>query len=212
MKKTIWKILRTLRLAAIIQMFYKGILDELGWTRSFYAMQSVDKSGNPIPWCTYAFIRFISTRLTKEMAVFEYGSGNSTLWYASKVKSIVAVEHDMEWISVLEKKILPNARIIAAKLENGDEYAKTASQTSELFDIIIIDGRNRNQCVYQSIRALKKNGVFVFDNSDREKYQESQQFLLNEGFKRIDFSGLCPAVTYNSQTSVFYKTDNCLGI
>ena len=43
----------------------------------------IDKNSNPLPWVTYGFIDFISERLNKSIDVFEYGSGNSTLWYAT---------------------------------------------------------------------------------------------------------------------------------
>lgn len=30
------------------------------------------------------------------MKIFEYGSGNSTLWWSEKVDSIISVEHDKQ--------------------------------------------------------------------------------------------------------------------
>ncbi len=212
MRKIIWKLLRYLRIAAWLQLSYKGILDDLGWRKSFYAMQSIDREGNPIPWLTYSFIHFIDPRLNKNLNVFEFGSGNSTVWYAQRVKSIVAVEHDLSWFEQIKLKLASNAEIIFKQLDTNGEYAKSALNRGTKFEMIIIDGRDRNNCVYQSIDALSEDGVFVFDNTHLALYNESIQFLINKGFKRIDFIGLTPTIAYSSSTSVFYKPNNCLDI
>ncbi len=204
--------LRALRLAAWIQLNYKGILDELGWTRSFYKMQSIDKNGDPIPWCTYSFIHFIGERLNKNQNIFEFGSGNSTLWYAQRVKSILAVEHDNDWINQI-KPILPaNAEILYKVLDTNGDYSKSVLSSGNKYDIIIIDGRDRNNCVYQSFNALSNDGVFIFDNSQISAYADSLQFLKDKGFRRIDFKGLCPSVAHINTTTVLYRTVNCLNI
>lgn len=201
-----------MRLAGVIQLSYKGILDELGWYKSFNKRQSVDRKGNPIPWCTYSFIHFISDRLHKDLSVFEYGSGNSTLWYADKVKEITAVEHDSAWYSKISKLLPSNAQIIHKNLDINGEYARTAASLNKNFDIIVIDGRDRNNCIYHSLPALSEKGIFVFDNTQRENYTESQEFLKTKGFNRIDFRGLCPAVAHINTTTIFYRQENCLGI
>ncbi len=207
-----WEVLRMLRLAAFIQLAYKGILDETGWFKSFYAKQSIDRDGNPIPWCTYSFINFIEKRLSPDLLVFEYGSGNSTIWYAQRVKQIIAVEHDSNWIKQIEPKLPLNAKVIYKELDVNGEYAGTSSMSGSKFDLVIIDGRDRNNCIYRSIDTLSSKGVFVFDNTQRINYLESQDFLKNQGFKRIDFTGLCPAVAHINTTTIFYRPNNCLGI
>jgi len=212
LRKFIWKVLRFLHIAGYIQLSYKGILDELGWFKSFNSRQSIDRQGNPIPWCSYSFIHFIDERLTKNLSVFEYGSGNSTIWYAQRVNNIIAVEHDQEWIKLIQPKLPENAEVKFKQLDYNGEYSKTASNLERKFQIIIVDGRDRNNCIYQSINALTDDGVFVFDNTQRESYNESQVFLKEKGFKRIDFKGLCPAVAHINTTTIFYRTNNCLNI
>lgn len=39
------------------------------------------------------------------------------------------------------------------------------------FDFIMIDGRARIECALNAIPKLKKDGMFVLDNSDRERYK-----------------------------------------
>ncbi len=74
-----------------------GYLKEIGWINSFNYKMPIDLNSNPLPWVTYGFIDFIEERLNKKMRIFEYGTGNSTIWYADKVQTVTSVEHDKAW-------------------------------------------------------------------------------------------------------------------
>jgi len=54
-----------------------------------------------IPWLTFPSIRQLSSLLTSEMRVFEYGSGGSTLFFANRVAEVISVEHDEAWYARL---------------------------------------------------------------------------------------------------------------
>lgn len=200
------------RLAALLSYGHKGYLSTIGWFTAFDTHQAVDQAGNPIPWVTYSFIDFIKTRLNKNLTIFEYGSGNSTLFYAQRVKRVVSVEHDEAWFNKIVKEKAANAEMIFTQLETSGEYSKKASLLGEKFDVIIVDGRDRVNCCKHSVDALSANGVLVLDDSERETYQQARTFLTEKGFKELSFSGISPGLFYNKATSVFYKPDNCLGI
>lgn len=212
MRKYIWKLFRFLNIAPFIMIFYKGILDEYGWLKSFNKMQSIDRKGKPIPWFTYSATSFLKDRLTKNMNVFEFGSGNSTLWFSERVKNIISVEYDVKWYNKVKNEIPDNVELIYCNFEYDGEYCRTVVKSDLKFNIIIVDGRDRNNCIYNSINSLTEDGVIIFDNTQRESYQDSIKFLKENGFKRIDFCGLTPAVAHANATTVFYKTKNCLGI
>ncbi|RYF25887.1 MAG: FkbM family methyltransferase [Flavobacteriales bacterium] len=200
------------RLAALLSYGHKGYLSTIGWFTAFDTHQAVDANGQPIPWVTYSFIDFIKTRLTKELSIFEYGSGNSTLFYAKNVKRVVSVEHDKAWYDKIVKAKASNAEMIFTALELGGEYCKKATLLNEKFDIIIVDGRDRVNCCIHSVNALSENGILILDDSEREVYEKARTFLTEKGFKELPFTGISPGLFYNKTTSVFYKTDNCLGI
>jgi len=200
------------RLNALLSYGHKGYLATIGWFTAFDNQQAVDQNGQPLPWVTYSFIDFIKPRLNKELSIFEYGSGNSTLFYAQRVKRVVSVEHDEAWFNKIVKEKAPNAEMIFTHLEKGGEYSKKATLLNEKFDLIIVDGRDRVNCCKNSIEALTNNGVLVLDDSEREIYQEARTFLTEKGFKELPFTGISPGLFYNKATSVFYKENNCLGI
>ena len=164
-KNLIWKLLIKLGIGGPVQLLLTGYLKDTGWFKSFNTKKSIDYNGRPIPWCTYPFIAFIGPRLKRDMVVFEYGSGNSTMWYAQKVLKLIAVEHDKDWSEQMTKKLPSNAKILFRSLEEDNKYVNTISESDNKFDIVIIDGRNRNECVKSSINYLNDTGVIVFDNS-----------------------------------------------
>jgi hypothetical protein len=200
------------RLNALLSYGHKGYLATIGWFTAFDTKQAVDAEGQPLPWVTYSFIDFIKPRLNKNLSIFEYGSGNSTLFYAKNVRRVVSVEHDEAWFNKIVNEKATNAEMIFTALEKDGEYSQKAKLLNEQFDIIIVDGRDRVNCCKHSVDALSTNGVLVLDDSERDFYDEARVFLTAKGFKEISFSGISPGMFYNKATSIFYKPDNCLGI
>jgi hypothetical protein len=200
------------RLRTILSFNNKGYLDEIGWFKAFDTQSPVDQDGSPIPWVTYSFIDFIKSRLNHQHTIFEFGSGNSTYFYAKYAGIVVSVEHDKEWYEKILKTKPENAELIYCELIRDGDYCRVPLKLEEKFDIIIVDGRDRVNCCKQSIHALSEKGIVVLDDSEREFYKEGIDFLMSKGFKHLSFSGISPGLFYRKSTSVFYRTDNCLGI
>jgi hypothetical protein len=200
------------RLKALLSYGHKGYLANIGWFTAFDNQQALDRNGEPLPWVTYSFIDFIKTRLNKDLSIFEYGSGSSTLFYAKHVKSVTSVEHDETWYHKIVKSKPQNAEMIFSKLERGGDYSKKVNTLGKLFDIIIVDGRDRVNCCINSVQALTPSGVIVLDDSERKEYEKACVFLKEAGFKELSFTGISPGLFYLKATSVFYKTENCLHI
>lgn len=198
------------RLKSLLSFDSKGYLKDIGWFKAFDTKSPVDGNGNPIPWVTYSFIDFIKERLKKQHTVFEFGSGNSTFFYAKYAGLVVSVEHDKEWYDKIVSTKPENSEMIFCELVRGGDYCKMPVKLEEKFDIIIVDGRDRVNCCIQAVDALSANGVVVLDDSEREQYKAGVDFLLKNGFKHLSFSGISPGLFYRKSTSVFYKDDNCL--
>jgi hypothetical protein len=58
-----------------------------------------------MPWITFSAIDQLKKIVRPDMEVFEYGSGGSTLFWASRVKKVVSVEHDKEWFGILKGQL-----------------------------------------------------------------------------------------------------------
>jgi len=195
-----------------VNLFYKNsFLYKSGWYKSVWRGSSIDKNGLPIPWIVYTCIYFLEPRLNKRMTVFEWGSGNSTLWWAKRTNRVVAVEHNQTWFKKMKKVIPPNVTVRKALLQ-GTEYESAILSEKSKFDIIIIDGRRRIKCAKTAVQRLKANGIILWDNSERDRYSEGIKFLQEDGFKKLDFIGPIPISHRTGQTTIFYKTKNILNI
>lgn len=190
----------------------KGPLLEDGWFRSFNEGRPVDFQGNPIPFITYPAWEFLRRRIRPDMIVFEYGSGASTLWWAARVKEVFSAEHQAEWHARISQLAPSNATIYFQPLDDKEAYARLALKPGKLFSIIVIDGRERVRCAQHAVKALAPEGVIMWDNSERKKYGPGFHFLQERGFRRLEFIGLSPGVNEKSETSIFYRPGNCLGI
>jgi hypothetical protein len=73
------------------------------WARSM--KPSASSMRDELPWMTFSAIDHLQHFVSPEMQVFEYGGGGSTLFFAKQVKSVITVEHDVDWGCRLEKHI-----------------------------------------------------------------------------------------------------------
>lgn len=199
---------------AIISLWYLckegGYLRETGWINSVINKESIDKESRSIPWLTYPFLAFIQDRLNSDILLFEYGSGYSTLFWAGNLKRVFSVEHDLRWHEKMKSKLPDNVVYKYASLD--DNYVGSISETGVKFDVIVIDGRKRVECALLAPNFLKMGGVIIWDNSLRIQYKKGIEFLEQEGFRHIDFTGLNPLGHVKTVTSVFYKQPNCFNI
>ena len=187
-------------------------LHHIGWLKSRYLKSSIDRKGRPLPWLTYPMIHFLDGRITRNMKVFEFGSGNSTLWWCERVSEVVSCEHDRCWYEQLQTKLPENCDYIFHELVPDGEYSRSICDYPTQFDIVVIDGRDRVNCAKHALNCLTDQGVIIWDNTDRERYQLGFDLLQSHGFRQIEFAGLSPINTFIEHTSVFYRQHNLFGI
>lgn len=197
---------------ALLSQLYSGYLLEVGWFKSFRVKEALNQDGNPIPWTTYPFIDFINDRLSKELTVFEFGAGSSTLFFSLYVKHVTAVEHNIHWFNKLEGKKPLNVTLVFTDLCKKGEYAGTVNNSKIKYNLIFVDGEERISCIKNAVSSLTDDGVIILDDSERLEYKEGIDYLLNLGFKKIDFWGIAPSILFKKCTTVFYKSDNVLNI
>jgi hypothetical protein len=190
----------------------RAFLKSSGFVASAWANAPVDAEGRPLAWYTYAALAFLEERIRPDMDVFEYGAGNSTLWWGERARTVTSVESSRAWAEHLRPVLPANAELLVVE---GDErrYAAACRVTGRRYDVVVVDGIARNACVAEAVGALSDDGVVVWDNTERgELYREGFDVLEAAGFRRIDFGGIGPLNGYGTITTVFYRRANCLGI
>lgn len=175
-----------------------------GWLHSVASGRPLNAQGSPVPWFTYPAIQFIETILEPQWKVFEWGSGNSTLWWAANTSSVVAVEDNIQWHSEVSRQVPSNAKVLVAP--SLEEYVGALTSCgADKYDVIVIDGSHRNACAKVALERLADTGIIIFDNSDATSNAEGVQFLNEQGLIRLDFWGLIPSYLYKNCTSVFMR-------
>ena len=202
--------LRSTGLTAPSVFLPKGVLSAAGWPRSVRLGVPVDRHGNPIPWYTYSAIEFLDERIQSVDSVFEFGTGQSTLWYSARVNQVYAVEHDKRWYQALKEKIPSNVHATLAI--DRESYVSAANEHGRLFDLVAIDGIHRRECVGPTMTALSDAGVIIWDNSDRLDFAGALPEFTERGFRVLRFRGLGPVQRIGWETAVLYRSNNCLGI
>lgn len=212
--KLLYFVLAKFKLSALYELNKRSGLRELGWFRSFYEAKPIDANGEPIPWFTYPAIYFLKKKLENkfsELKVFEYGSGYSSLWWAGKVASVDSVEHDRAWFEKMDEVMKSNLKMHYRDIKD-DTYVSLSKELNYKFDVVVVDGRRRNECLLAATESVNDSGVIILDNSDRERYSTGIKSLQELGYSRIEFSGMTPMGVDLSETSVFYRENNVLGL
>ncbi|NQU30183.1 MAG: hypothetical protein HQ525_05910 [Anaerolineae bacterium] len=166
--------------------------------------------GSPVPWMNYNVISFLEERLTKNLKLLEFGSGYSTLFFTNHIDDVTSIEGNQQWYETTRDMVGKRAKLIY--MAPDDNLNEILSNLNEGYDIIVIDGRDRVKCAIGVCDILSDQGVIIFDDSMREEYREGIDYLLDRGFKKIDFEGLKPTSIKFYRTTIFYRHNNCLGI
>jgi hypothetical protein len=167
---------------------------------------AVDAAGAPLPWYTYPAIEYLSQLDARELSVFEFGAGNSSLYWAARAQRVRSVENDRGWHAKVAAHRLPNLEVLLR--EDQQSYVGCLAEQGERFDLIAIDGRWRRACARAAPAHLKEGGLLLFDNTDW--YPRTAAELRAGGFLQVDFSGFGPVNGYAWTTSIFLRADTRL--
>jgi hypothetical protein len=173
--------------------------EEQGHFRSCEAGACVAQNGEPIPWYTYPAIEYLRNLDLRDARVFEYGAGNSSLFWAARTKHTHSIEDSPEWYAKVRSGSPPNHTLLL-KTEERD-YVSAIQEAVTPFDVIIVDGKYRMSCAANAIEHLAPGGFILLDNSDW--HPRTAEKLRDAGLIQIDFTGAGPLNAYAWTTSLF---------
>lgn len=145
------------------------------WTASLLAIhQPVRMIALDFPWWNVAATRKVAEFLAAraDARVFEYGSGASTAWLSKRASEVISVEHHAGWHEALGKLIADRANVRLWHRDlAGDAYVHAIAEAGGQFDLIVVDGRRRVECLNAALPYLKPDGIVLFDDSGRRRYR-----------------------------------------
>jgi predicted O-methyltransferase YrrM len=195
------------------------------WARSLLAIYDVGElAALDVPWWTFEASALVDAFLAgrREARVFEWGSGASTLWLAKRSASVTAVEHDEAWATEVRGLLAEDAavdlRVVTAPPARGlpgevrsqkagatevdfRAYVEVIDEVGGPFDLIVVDGRAREECLARAMPHLAPDGMLVLDNVERRRYRDAVRAL--DPAPAVQWTrGLTPGLPYPTGTAL----------
>lgn len=184
--------------------------DDFVFDKTLDEQKCVDKDGNPIPWYTYPAIEYLSQFDYEDKNIFEFGCGNSSRFWAKRAKSVTPVEDNSKYLEKWQAEF-DEKNIQIRFRQEGEAYYNAILEDENLYDVIVVDGKNREQCALMAMKRLAKGGIIILDDSDRintsKEYILAVENLKAGNFIQVDFFGFCPMTVYPKTTSIFLSRD-----
>jgi hypothetical protein len=150
-------------------------------------------------------------QVNRDQELFEYGSGNSTMFFAGRVGSVISVETDPKWYDYFVDKVPENVTLLPGFPFDRQTYSRIIDKQNKKFDVVVVDAEERNDCLFNVESSLSAESLF-WTIPRGPVTEPGIRHLLDRGFKRLDFEGLKPGGIRAYRTTVFYKSGNCFGI
>ena len=136
----------------------------------------------------------------RPVSVLEWGSGNSTIYFSSRLQegsTWQAVEHNKKWAEKVSSLIVDadrnNIRLSLIEpnkayrepfinsfghIEGGDDgdletfydYVRFPVTLGSRFDVIIVDGRARVECMRTGWKLIHEDGLMILHDAQRKEY------------------------------------------
>ena len=120
------------------------------------------------PWLTHDAIKILNSLLRPTDNGVEFGSGRSTIWFASRISFLTSIESDDGWYDLVSRKI--GSLALDSKLDyrfcpNLEDYYMQANNFEDgSIDFCLIDGEVRDKCAIAIIKKIRSGGILVVDN------------------------------------------------
>lgn len=182
-----------------------------------------------LPEIAYEAVWLLDLFLAKNMKVFEWGSGGSTIFFCQRAGKVVSIEHERAWYELVHSSIayhsIQNCQYLFIEPSNlilpgyeSSQYRDSSFRAyaaaidaypDGYFDVILVDGRARVACIQHAFPKLKGGGLLFLDNSNRVRYALGVEQLNNQGWQRLDFVSRVPYKPMDTyvQTSVWFKEE-----
>lgn len=124
------------------------------------------------PWISYDAAKRLEAFMAESpRSVLEFGSGNSTLWFAKRAALLHSVEHNPDWYQKLQEMLAKTEKrgtVLHELRETEEGYSTFRTDSDDLWDIILIDGIWRLPVAHHHVEKLAPDGILYLDNSDAD--------------------------------------------
>jgi len=188
-----------------------------------------------IPWITFSATKFLEHTLTKEMVVYEFGSGGSTLFLAKRVKQVYSVEHDKTWFLTVSDAIKnkgysnwsgrvlepayegeylekspsdPDAYVSGSPDFKGysfKNYVESIDDFSDGYFDLVLIDGRARPSCFKHAVSKVRVGGYIMWDNTERLYYLEDIQNLQRGLLRVDLPGPGPYVAFFTQTSIWAR-------
>ena len=166
------------------------------------------------PWFARRAVEYCAEQLRPGMAGFEWGSGRSTVWLASRLGSLTSIEHDPAWYGRVRRRLEasgcgnvdyrlvpldhdPSAATMPSYAVTPQYVAVMEELPEASLDFVLVDGHYRQACILAALPRLRPGGLLVVDNTD---WLPLEEWGVPGSWPRVHQSE-----TWTSQTTVWTR-------
>lgn len=157
------------------------------------------------PWMCHPAVEQL---VVPGMRILEWGSGGSTVLFAEKGADVICIEHDASWVKLLKSELARRklgAQVDINQIDLTANYVDIVDQLAGNFDLVIVDGRRRVECVSKAHNRVVPGGWLVLDDSDREAYSPACEQLA--GWDKLVLKGPRQETKVDPQTTMWQRPD-----
>ncbi len=122
-----------------------------------------------VPMISYRARREIGTLLGPDTRMIEFGSGNSTPWFAARVGYLFSIEDVPDWYEHVQRALQGLGTMnVCHELRTAENYADLSSIEDWSLDFALVDGSDREGCIRAVLPKLKRGGWLYLDNTDKD--------------------------------------------
>lgn len=221
---------------AILTLF-KFLVSPLQWRSAFcwwtrHGFQD-DPVKNREPWLPSAVVEHLGKLLGKNLNIFEYGSGGSTLFWPRFARRCISIEHDLRWFLLIRFRLgfcrgMDYRLILPEEVQHfgekdisdphdyfssdpdfqGYDFRNYVSQIDvfpdRYFDLVLVDGRVRPSCIMHAVPKVKVGGLLILDDAERPYYLFKTRSYLKD-FTCLEFQEGNPTGPGMRKTAIYTR-------
>jgi len=155
------------------------------------------------PMLSLPFLDWFDSYDFSKFSFVEVGSGNSTNYFAQRVKDIISFETDIDFYNKLKPELLNNVDYRFIKKDDLENKKLNIPINKET--IVFIDCAANRFLTTKNIFKIGLPNIIILDNSD--SYKNTCKLIYDKGYSEIPFWGIRLTETEEACTSVFIKNN-----
>jgi hypothetical protein len=147
--------------------------------------QKIAPNGLVYPWLTWPFLDLIETWDLSGKTMLEFGAGRGSAYWWKRCKWVDSIESNAEWTmkscddignNLLHDKGQMHYIPVSDGVDEEMPLYFDAIPKDRQYDIILIDGLYRYECLKWALNHFKgRGGILIFDNWDQDFVFISEQ-------------------------------------